>query len=270
LFDNFEVKFRIDESCSKLEVIQLIDIILSLFSFELMIAFLCLFICAIVQGYSGFGGGLMIVPIMAILFSPITGIGLVAIPFFFGMMIILPRALADVNWREVMPLATISSIAIIIGQIFLLSADPKNLKITMGIFIVCFAVLFLRRWRYTGKRNFVTRGIVGATAGGITGTFGIPGGPVAVMYYLSAPIEPAVQRANILITGFLNTVVFLGGFIFHGVYERVSMVESGILVPAFIVGSILGQYLFKVAPAKWFSKATSIMLLIIGLVIIVL
>ena len=140
----------------------------------------------------------------------------------------------------------------------------------MGIFIVCFAILFLRNWRYNGKRNFITRGIVGATTGGITGTFGIPGGPVAVMYYLSAPIKPAEQRANILITGFLNTIVFLGGFILHGVYQDVSVTESGILVPAFIVGSILGQYLFKIAPANWFGKVTSIMLLVIGVVIIVL
>ena len=246
------------------------DIVVNLFSFELITAFLCLFICAIVQGYSGFGGGLMIVPIMALLFGPVMGIALVAIPFFFGMLVILPRALPDVNWREVAPLATISSIAIIIGQIFLLSADPKNLKIAMGIFIVCFAILFLRNWRYNGKRNFITRGIVGATTGGITGTFGIPGGPVAVMYYLSAPIKPAEQRANILITGFLNTIVFLGGFILHGVYQDVSVTESGILVPAFILGSILGQYLFKIAPANWFGKVTSIMLLVIGVVIIVL
>ena len=253
-----------------LEVSKMFEITINILSFELILALLCLFFCAIVQGYSGFGGGLMIVPIMALLFGPVAGIALVAIPFFFGMLVIIPRAIGHVNWREVIPLAFISSIAIIIGQIFLLSADPKNLKIAMGIFIVSFAILFLRNWTYSGQRNFITRGLVGAAAGGITGTFGIPGGPIEVMYYLSAPIEPKVQRANILLTGFSNTVVFLGGFIFHGVYEKVSITESGILVPAFIAGSILGQYLFKIAPAKWFSKATSIMLLVIGLVIIVL
>ena len=242
----------------------------NLLSFELTIAFFCLFFCAIVQGYSGFGGGLMIVPIMAILFDPVTGIALVAIPFFFGMLVIIPRAINYVNWREVAPLASISSIAILIGQIFLLSVDSKNLKITMGMFIICFAILFLRNWKYSGTRNFLTTGLVGATTGGITGAFGIPGGPISVMYYLSAPIEPKEQRANILLTGFINTIVFIVGFIFHNVYEQVSVFESGILVPAFIAGSILGQYLFKVAPAKWFNKVNSLMLLLIGMVIIIL
>jgi uncharacterized membrane protein YfcA len=60
------------------------------------------------------------------------------------------------------------------------------------------------------------------------------------------------------------------GFIFHDVYEQVSIIESGSLVPAFIIGSILGQYLFNVAPAKWFNKVNSVMLLVIGAVITVL
>jgi uncharacterized membrane protein YfcA len=248
----------------------LFEIPANLLSFELTIAFLCLFFCAIVQGYSGFGGGLMIVPIMALLFGPVTGIALVSIPFFFGMLFLIPRAIGHVNWIEVLPLASISSIAILIGQIFLLSADAKNLKIAMGIFIIIFAILFLRNWKYSGKRNFMTRGLVGAAAGSVTGAFGIPGGPIAVMYYLSAPIEPKEQRANIVLTGFINTIVFIVGFIFHDVYEQVSIIESGSLVPAFIIGSILGQYLFSVAPAKWFNKVNSVMLLVIGAVITVL
>ena len=173
------------------------------------------------------GGGLMIVPCMAILFGPVAGIALVAIPFFFGMLVIIPRTIGHVNWREVAPLAIMSSITILIGQIFLLSADSKNFKIAIGMFIIIFAILFLRNWKYSGKRNFITTGLVGATTGGITGTFGIPGGPISVMYYLSAPIEPQEQRSNILLTGFINTIVFIVGFIFHGIYDQVSVIESG-------------------------------------------
>ncbi|MDC0196679.1 hypothetical protein OAJ93_03630, partial [Gammaproteobacteria bacterium] len=66
------------------------EITINILSFELILALICLFFCAIVQGYSGFGGGLMIVPIMALLFGPVTGIALVAIPFFFGMLVIIP------------------------------------------------------------------------------------------------------------------------------------------------------------------------------------
>jgi len=246
-----------------------VEIFADIFSIKLMLAAVCLFFCAIVQGYSGFGGGLMVVPIMVLLFDPVIGIALAAIPFFVGVLVIVPRAIGQVNWIEVLSLASISSVAILIGQTFLISAESRNLKIAMGIFIICIAILFLRNWKYSGKRNLGTAGLVGAATGGVTGTLGIPGGPIMVMYYLSAPVEPRVQRANILLTGFINTIVFIAGFVFHDVYKQVTVIQSGILAPGFIAGSILGQYLFRVVPAQWFSKATSIMLLVIGLVIIV-
>ena len=147
--------------------------------------------------------------------------------------------------------------------------DSKNIKLAMGCLIIFIAILFLKNWRYEGKRNIFTTGVVAVATGGATGAFGIPGGPIAVMYYLSARIEPTEQRANIILTGFLNTLIFLGGFIFHGIYKTVSIIDSSLLIPGFIIGVTFGQYLFKVMPSDWFSKATSIMLLVIGLVTII-
>ena len=69
-----------------LEVSKMFEITINILSFELILALLCLFFCAIVQGYSGFGGGLMIVTIMALLFGPVTGIALVAIPLFLSLI----------------------------------------------------------------------------------------------------------------------------------------------------------------------------------------
>ena len=247
----------------------MIEILLSLFSLELTIAAILLMLCAVIQGYSGFGGGILVVPLMALLFDPVTGIALLCIPFFIGMLIIVPRVISHVNWREVIPLASLSSLTIVIGQNFLLSADSKNIKVAMGCLIIFIAILFLKNWRYEGKRNIFTTGVVAVATGGATGAFGIPGGPIAVMYYLSARIEPTEQRANIILTGFLNTLIFLGGFIFHGIYKTVSIIDSSLLIPGFIIGVTFGQYLFKVMPSDWFSKATSIMLLVIGLVTII-
>ena len=245
------------------------EIFTQIISIELGIAFLVIFFCSIVQGYSGFGGGLMIVPIMALLFDPVTGIALATIPVLAGLAIMIPRAIGYVTWREVSILAFSSSIAIFFGQIFLISAQPGGIKIGMGIFIILMATLFLNNWRYTGKRNTGTNIFVGVATGGITGAFGVPGGPLMAMYFLSAPIEPMRQRANILMTGFIGTVVFLGGFIYRDIYTQITAIQSGLLVPSFILGALLGQHLFKVAPAKWFSNVTSILLIAIGLIVII-
>ena len=88
----------------------MVEIFADIFSIKLMLAALCLFFCAIVQGYSGFGGGLMVVPIMVLLFDPVIGIALAAIPFFVGVLVIVPRAIGQVNWIEVLSLASVGEV----------------------------------------------------------------------------------------------------------------------------------------------------------------
>ena len=67
----------------------------------------------------------------------------------------------------------------------------------------------------------------------------------------------------------IGTVVFLGGFIYRDIYSQTTAIQSGLLVPSFVIGALLGQHLFKVAPAKWFSNVTSILLIAIGLIVII-
>ena len=74
----------------------------NLITTALIFAIICAFLCSIIQGYSGFGGGLIMVPIMALLFDPVLGIALSALPFFLGMLLIIPRSINNVNWGEVM------------------------------------------------------------------------------------------------------------------------------------------------------------------------
>ena len=209
------------------------------------------------------------VPIMALLFDPVLGIALSALPFFLGMLLIIPRSINNVNWGEVIPLSALSGLAILIGQNFLLSSSSESIKIFMGFFIICISILLLRNWKYTGKRNMLTSGVVGSSTGFITGSLGIPGGPIMVMYFLSESKQPQVQRANILMTGFVNTTVFILGFLYHGIFEQKVVLQSGILVPFFIVGAFVGQYLFSVIPSKWFLKACSWVLILVGLVVII-
>ena len=61
----------------------------------------------------------MIVPIMALLFDPVTGIALATIPVLAGLAIMILRAISYVTWREVSILAFSSSIAIFLGKSFL-------------------------------------------------------------------------------------------------------------------------------------------------------
>ena len=92
-----------------------------------------LFIGGLIQGYTGFGGGTISVPILVILFGPIAAIGIITPIYIFGALAILPKAIKNVNWTEVLPVSIAGSIAVFIGLTLLINTNPLVIKKVMGL-----------------------------------------------------------------------------------------------------------------------------------------
>ena len=68
------------------------------------LAALAAFLSFIVQGYSGFGGGVIVVPILAFIFGPLEAVAINVIPSFLANISLVPSLVKDTNWRELRPL----------------------------------------------------------------------------------------------------------------------------------------------------------------------
>ena len=75
-----------------------------------------------IQGFTGFGGGLMVVPFLAVLFSSIEAISIAAIAAMLGNVMLWPEAVKMAHWPEVAPVSTTFAVAIPFGLMFLISA----------------------------------------------------------------------------------------------------------------------------------------------------
>ena len=234
----------------------------------MLIGALIAFISALIQGYSGFGGGLIIVPALALLYTPLEAIAITAVAGIFGSLTLLPTALKKVYWPEAAPVMIAVAITIPIGLAFLVSADPTLIRRGMGVFILVASAVLASGWTYPGKRGLVPSVVSGALAGGVTGGFGIPGGPFLVIYFMSAPVEPAVQRANMIVSFSIAIVFMIGGLIFNGAYPQDTIARAIVIVPMFVVGARMGQYIFKIAPAEWFKKVTFGLLVATGITVL--
>ena len=113
------------------------------------------------QGYLGFGGAIISVPILVILFGPVTAVGVITPLYIFGAITILPNALKCFDWKEVAPLSISGSISIFIGLSFLVNADPITLKKIMGVFILLTTSLLILDRPYNGPRNLISSLIAG-------------------------------------------------------------------------------------------------------------
>ena len=90
----------------------------------------------------------------------------------------------------------------------------------------------------------LTSVVTGALTGGITGGFGIPGGPFMVIYFLSAPVAPPNQRANIIVAASVGMVIMIIGLIFGGAYDQATLMRTIIIAPVFLAGTWAGRTLF--------------------------
>jgi uncharacterized protein len=126
----------------------------------------------------------------------------------------------------------------------------------MGIFILLAAGLLISGWLYKGGRNKITSVLAGLCTGGVMGSFGMPAGPIMVIYYMSAPVEPQVQRANIIISVGVVLLFMMGGLYFNGAYHKSTVARAVVITPIFMAGAWSGSYLFRIAPVSWFKKVT--------------
>ena len=102
------------------------------------------------------------------------------------------------------------------------------------------------------------------------GSFGMPAGPIMVIYYMSAPVEPQVQRANIIISVGVVLLFMMGGLFFNGAYHESTVARAIVITPIFMAGAWSGAYLFQIAPVSWFKKVTYAILIVTGVSILII
>ena len=66
----------------------------------LLLGAIAALVSAMIQGYSGFGGGLVIVPILPGLFSPLEAIAIAALAVISGNITLMSGATRKAHWRE--------------------------------------------------------------------------------------------------------------------------------------------------------------------------
>jgi uncharacterized membrane protein YfcA len=93
---------------------------------------------------------------------------------------------------------------------------------------------------------------------------------VCALYFVSAPVEPSVQRANIIIANTSIVIFMVSGLLAAGIYNAPLLTRTAIITPLFLAGTQLGKRLFAMAPSKWFKRIALVILLATGLSALIL
>ena len=217
----------------------------------------------VVYGYSGFGGALLMIPILSLLIEPVHAVAATMIAAVIGQIPTAWQAARLAQWKECGPLLLVSIITTPVGVYLLASGDPQFVRRLVGLGTIAMASVLLVGWTYRGNRSRTASAMFGAMIGVFNGATG-QGGPIAVAYFIAAHVEPSIQRANIVTAVMGMSVVLLGVLTFSRILTLEVMLFGLALGIPFILGAWLGGYLFAVIPLKNYKRVIITLLFVAG------
>ncbi len=198
----------------------------------------------LIRGMTGFGGSLVMTPILTMLFSPRQVVPAVLLLEAFAAAPMLAKAAALARYRTLAPICLASFATLPLGAYVLMHAEPHALRRGIAVMVIVFSALLLCGVRYRGPRPVAVSAALGGVCGVLLGATGI-GAPPVILYLLSGPDSLAVTRANLTLYVAAISVAALivlwaqGAFMIGGALPPLAM------APCFYGGIVIGSHLFS-------------------------
>lgn len=189
-------------------------------AFEVVYALGILGTAYFIRGISGFGSGLVAVPLLALVFPLPLVVPFILLLDFIASLTLGGLNLKLVRWDEVKPLVPFGVIGVVLGTTLLVNLPKTPLLIGLGVFVLVFAVrslLNLHGEKPVSRWWALPASLTGGTVGGLFGT----GGPPYVIYLAHRLKEKGQLRAT------LSGVFFL-----EGLFRIISFTTAGLLLNA--------------------------------------
>lgn len=221
-------------------------------------------IAGLVHGYSGFGGNLFMVPLLSFFLTPAHAIAATMVSAALGQASVVRQALPLADWRECGPFLAAALVGLPTGVYFLAVSDPSLIRRCVGASTLAAAAVLATGWAYRGRRTASVSALFGALSGIVGGIAG-QGGPPAVVYFIAAPVEAAIQRANIIAS--VSGLIILGfGFLAVAGIVTLPILALGLAqsIP-YLTGLWAGGRLFSLLPRQNYRRAALLLLFAAGL-----
>jgi uncharacterized membrane protein YfcA len=230
------------------------------FDDRLALAAAITFAAGFIRGFSGFGAGMVYVPLIGALYGPRFAVVTILLIDFICSIPFLVPALPHVRWRETMPLIIAAAITIPLGTMALLYVDPVPLRWAIAALIVIFVLLLASGWRYHGAPRLpITLG-VGAISGVLGGATQIPGPPV-IIYWLGGAISAAAVRANLIAYFALFDLFSIVVYGWSGLLTNDVFVFGLLMFVPFISGAAGGSIVFAFVSDRNYRSAAYVIIL---------
>ncbi|MCE5278049.1 MAG: sulfite exporter TauE/SafE family protein [Planctomycetaceae bacterium] len=187
------------------------------------------------------------------------------------------------NWRAVWMILPGGAVGILIGWVVLHWLNQMNdkgqkdlanawLMTGIGVFCLWFVALQIykaRRGEGTPFRPVFWQGSFVGTAAGITSMIGHSAGPITQMYMVSQQLPKGMFVASTVLYYWIGNALKFGPYMIEGQVNPNTLIASLALVPAVVVGTVLGVYLHRRVGPRQFTVLVYVLLSLAGVGLVI-
>ena len=149
----------------------------TVFVFPNVLALVIIIAGGLVRGYTGFGSGLVMVPLLAFLWDPVNAIILTLSLGLFATIQMTYPALKLANWNDIGPMICAAIFVTPLGTLLLINLDPEIIKKIIAGIVLVITIVSLAGWSYKGKTGTLPSLLAGSFSAVINGIAAV-GGPI--------------------------------------------------------------------------------------------
>lgn len=221
-----------------------------------------LFSAYLVRGISGFGSGLIAIPLLTLVHPITTVVPLVVLLDFLGSAAQGVKNRESIKWSELFPLLAFTVTGCLVALYLFKSVDADFLTRVMAVFIICFAVYQILP--LPALRGSKLWSVPAGFFGGLIGTMFGTGGPFYMMYLTVRGLDKTEVRASFASYFFIDGSIRLSGFVVIGLLGITQLTTLAWWLPAAAVGLFFGGHVHTGIPAKTFKYFISLVLIYSG------
>lgn len=238
----------------------LLDAVAAAMTADLAIAAAVAVAAGLMRGYTGFGSGMLMAPIFAILYGPVATVAIIILLEIVATVQLMPRVLGEIEWRFVTPLGIAAVLFMPIGATILGAADPEILTRVMAALVLLFVLVLMTGWRYAGEKKLIPTLGVGAVSGTLMAATSV-GNPPVLIYMLSSRDTAATNRANIIAYFAITQGILLLVLFVMGLLTWLPVAIAVLLTPGYLGAAWLGSRLFRQSNERLYRRVSLVFLL---------
>ncbi|MEM7250613.1 MAG: sulfite exporter TauE/SafE family protein [Pseudomonadota bacterium] len=215
------------------------------------------------RGFLGFGSGMLMAPVFAVLFGPTATVGVIVLMESVVTIQLWPSVRKQIEWRIVAPMGAVAAAMMPIGSWLLVSLDPDSLTRLIAIVVLVSVLILAMGWRYQGTKRPSASVGVGAISGVLMAATSLGNPPVA-LYFLSSGDEAATSRANF--TGYfaVTLVALIAWMLAMGLIDTSVGLLAAAMLPVFSLASWAGARFFQRSDDQLYRRAALLLLALVA------